>query len=78
MSHASIIRTAAAILRITERSLSEAFRVQAAQMVEALGVCMTELEMVEAAHKRTGQPFYSQALELSRQACSETTTKEGK
>ena len=58
-------RATTAILR-TKRSLSDAFREEAARMIEALAQLTAESEMVEKAHKQQNQPFYSKGLEMAR------------
>ncbi len=63
------LNAAAAILR-TSRPLSSEFREQAAQMVEALDECMSNLSMTELAHRRADQPFYCKGLEMGRAALS--------
>ncbi len=65
----NLARVAAAILR-TKRSLSPEFREQAAQMIEALDECVSNLSMSEALHKATGQPYYCKGLEMGRVALS--------
>ena len=68
-------RTAAAILR-TNRPLSEDFRGQAAQMMEALEQLVTEKEMVEMTHRKRGHPFYSEGLEMYRKATAMQVERE--
>ena len=58
-------RATSAILR-TKRSLSDAFREEAARMIEALAQLTAESEMVEKAHKQQNQPFYSKGLKMAR------------
>jgi len=60
-----LARAAAAILR-TSRPLSPEFREQAAQMIEALDECVSNLLMTEQVHQTAGQPFYSKGLEMGR------------
>lgn len=69
-----IARTAAAILRLKDRELSSAFREQVAKMIEALDQCHIEMQMTEQAHLRANHPYYSRALELTKEAfCQELT-----
>lgn len=68
-------RAAAAILR-TKRSLSDAFREDAARMIEALAQLTAESEMVEKAHKQQNQPFYSKGLQMARNVAPTTPEPE--